>query len=181
MEENELKSLWNMAAPDKKTSEEIIYMLEEKHHPVLKGIRIQITIEIVSWSAFMLCYFSAFDGAEKPGYINLILIFSVLVPLIHNIYGYRLTNQMVDSPTLLSSLKKRIKDTKIYGLRSIITRTVFTLGLMIFFSYNVNFTPSRFYLVVGAIIALTIIQVFLLSKIWSSRVKKLKEALAGFD
>lgn len=170
-----------MPTPDKKTNEEIIYMLEEKHHPVLKEIRTQITIEIVGFSAFLLCYFSAFDGATKPFYINLILIFSILASLIHNLYGYRLSNRPVDGSDILNSLKNGIRKTKIYGFRSIINRLIFTSGLMLFFSYNIKFTPSKFYLLAGAIIAITLIQIILLNKIWKKRVQKLKEVLVGFE
>lgn len=181
MEDNELKSLWNAEVPDKRTAVDMVNMLEEKRHPVLKGIRTQIIIETLGWSAFLVCYFSAFDGATKPVYINVILIVSVLAPLVHNLYGYQLSKQVVDSSSILNSLRRHVLHTKIYALRSIITRLIFTSGLLLFFVYNIDFEMYKRYLLVAVILAMVFIQVFFLSRIWQSRIRKLKDVLAGFE
>ena len=94
MELTELKQVWDTVEIPVKSTDDIKLMLSENNHPVLKKIRKQLTIEIIGWSVFLICYYSMFDGDHKPIWINIILVVSVLLPLIHNLLGYRLAKYL---------------------------------------------------------------------------------------
>jgi len=175
MKDEELKSLWRSAEPDARSQKDILLMLEERRHPVLKSIKMQITIELMGWSAFLACYYSMFDGAMKPLFINIVLIVSVLVPFVHNLYGYNLVKNAADRSSILASLKQHLQRIKIYASASIISRVVFTAGFLLFFSYNISFNSSGRYLFAAIILVLVIIQIIILHKIWQKRIRRFQD------
>jgi hypothetical protein len=55
MELDELRSAWSSVNAPAKSNEELQLMLKENKHPVLKGIRRQLMIELTCWFAFIAC------------------------------------------------------------------------------------------------------------------------------
>jgi len=181
MEFDELQSVWKGLKPPAKTDEEIKEMLKENKHPVLKSIRKQFTIEIAGWLAFLMCYYTMFDGSNKPFFVNITLIIAVLTPLIHNLYGYNFARYLGNAPTIKISLEKYMHRMTIYMIRSIVSRIIFLCGLMLFFSYNINFNTPKYFVLVAMILLLILIQAFFLYKIWSKRIADIRETLNGFS
>jgi hypothetical protein len=179
MELDELKSAWNEVKAPVTANEDILLMLKENRHPVLKGIKKQFAIELISWAIFLTCYYSMFDGAERPVVINVILVIATLIPIIHNLYGYSLAKHVIKGPNLKSSLESYLYRMKVYARTSIITRVLFISGLLIFFTYKVSFTSMNYYWL-AAILLTVAIQVVLLRKIWMKRLNILKEVMEDF-
>ncbi|RZM12831.1 MAG: hypothetical protein EOO88_45105, partial [Pedobacter sp.] len=146
MNDEELKSLWKSSVPESGTEKDILLQLQDNQHPVLRSIRNQLVIELIGWTAFLACYYSMFDGAAKPLYVNGILIISLLAPFFHNIYGYQLTKIAVDASSLLESINRNLKRFRVYAVISIISRIVFTSGFLLFLTYNIDFTSSKRYM-----------------------------------
>ncbi|WP_316789930.1 hypothetical protein [Pedobacter frigoris] len=179
MELDELMSDWkNISTPDK-TNEQFSAMLKENNHPVLKGIRRQLVIEIAGWTTFLICYYSMFDGERKPLLINLILIVSILISMIHNVSWYNFAKHQVDDGSILSSLENYFSKVKRFAILSVIFRIVFAVGLLSFFSYNIRFGPEK-YLLLAVVIFLFLIQIFILSGIWVRRLKLLRQTIDDF-
>ncbi len=181
MKVDELRSMWKAIEPLPKTDQEIRAMLKENKHPVLKGIRKQITIEITCWVVFLICYYTMFDGAAKPFLINILLIIAILTPLIHNLYGYNFAKYSADASTIKKFLKLYLRRMKIYAIRSIVSRIIFTCGLMLFFSYNINFNASKYFILSAVTLLLILIQTFFLYKIWMKRIKSIRKTLTGLS
>lgn len=179
MELDELKSGWNNIKMPTKPTEEIQLMLLENKHPVLKGIRKQLVIEIIAWSVFLLCYYTMFDGNLKPKWINMILIVSVVLPLIHNLMGYQFARYLVNSNTIRESLENYLSKVKVYATVSITSRLFLMIGFLLFFTYGLHFNTYR-YVSLGAIILIFVVQLFLLCKLWAKRLKNLKNAVTAF-
>lgn len=179
MELDELKRNWADTPAPLKTNNELLLMLQENRHPVLKRIRKQLTIEITGWAAFLLAYYSAFDGAEKPLPANIILILAVLTALVHNLTGYNFSKYIVQAGNITQSLQLYLKKVKLYATLSIASRVIFISGLLVFFCWNVVFDERR-YLLLGAGIIALIIQLFILGKLWGSRLKMLSTSLNTF-
>ena len=76
MEDDKLKSIWNSVPTAQKSNTELTEMLKERNHPVLKAIKKQALFELAAFSIFLFCYYSMFDGTEKPLLINFLLVFS---------------------------------------------------------------------------------------------------------
>jgi len=179
MEFNELKSTWNTVRTPTISTTEIQAMLSENRHPVLKGIRKQLTIEIIGWCIFLSCYYTLFDGNLKPLWINILLVLSVLLPLIHNLMGYRFAKYLVHGANIHESLKNYLSKVKIYAIISIISRQIYLAGLLLFFTYGLSFTTSR-YVLLAVISLVFLIQLLLSGRIWAKRLKNLGNAIAIF-
>lgn len=181
MEFDELKSMWGAIEHLPKADKEIREMLKENKHPVLKGIRKQFMIEIAAWIVFLMCYYTMFDGSTKPLLVNIVLIIAVMTPLIHNLYGYNFAKYLVDASTIKNSLEGYLHKMKIYMIRSIASRIIFLCGLMLFFSYNINFNTPKYFLLLAVTLLLILIQAFFLYKIWSKRIADLRKTLDGLS
>lgn len=179
MEFNELKSTWDAVKTPTISAIEIQNMLSENKHPVLKSLRKQFAIEIAGWLIFLAFYYSMLDGAEKPMWINLLLIFSILLPFVHNLMGYRLSKNLVYGSNIYESLKNFLSKVKTYAIVSIISRQIYLIGLLIFLTYGTNINSNK-YLPLIIIISFFLIQLGVLSKIWRKRLKSLENTIATF-
>lgn len=179
MELEELKASWNAAGYESKTNIELLEMLNPNNHPVLKGIRKQIIIEVLGWTLLLVCFYTMFDGGEKPFLINLFLIVSILGSLGHNIYGYKLSKRVVHGDTLVTSVTNYMKKTKWYAVQSVFLRIVFASALLTFLTHNIALNSKKF-LLMGIVICIVIFQIFLLCALWMKRYKTLDNTLAAF-
>lgn len=179
MEFNEMKSTWNAVRTPTIPSTEIQAMLSENKHPVLKGIRKQLTIEIIGWCIFLSCYYTMFDANLKPLWINILLVLSILLPLIHNLMGYRLAKYLVHGANIRESLKNYLSKIKIYAIISIVSRQIYLAAFLLFFTYGLRFNTSR-YVLLAVISLIFLVQLWLLSRLWAKRLKNLGNTIAIF-
>lgn len=180
MELDELKNAWHTVKTPDKTAADIKAMLTENNHPVLKGIRKQVIIEVAAWSVFLLCYYTMFDGDTKPVWINLVLVVSVLLPLIHNLMGYSFARYLVNGKTLKESLTIYLAKVKVYATVSIGSRVLFAAGFVLFFTYGLSFNTAKYYSV--AVIGLIFLaQLWMLFRMWARRINYIKSAVQGFE
>ncbi|TJZ63197.1 hypothetical protein FAZ15_02575 [Sphingobacterium olei] len=179
MELNDIKTTWSTVESPRVSDQEIRDMASEKMHPVLSGIRKQLTIEIIAWSIFLICYYSMFDGDKKPVWINIVLVLSVLIPIIHNLLGYRIAKYPVQGTNIRESLNRYKSKVKVYAIASIITRQIYLSGFLLFFFNGVNFNPGK-YISLAIIISIFLVQLFISYRIWAKRVKILGSALTSF-
>lgn len=179
MELDDLKSTWNRAAAPAKTTEELLFMLKENNHPVLKGIRKQLTIEVLGWSFFLGVYYTMFDGGQKPLLINLLLIAGLLFSIVHNLMGYGLAKYLETDLAVKKALAHYLLKLKVYALTSVVSRVFLWTGFILFFTYNVRFTGSKYVLLTVAV-TIFAVQLVVLGRIWMMRLKKLSNTTAGF-
>lgn len=180
MEFNELKSTWKTVETPAVSITEIQSMLSENKHPVLKDIRKQLTIEIIGWCIFLMCYYSMFDGDKKPVWINILLILSILLPVVHSLMGYRFAKYLVKGTNIQESLKKYLSNVRIYAVISIISRQGYLIGLLLFFMYGLSLNTSK-YIFLSVIGLIFLIQLLISCKIWGTRLKKLGNSLKSFS
>nr|WP_121269502.1 hypothetical protein [Pedobacter schmidteae] len=180
MELDALKSVWNKVDAPTKTSEEIRQMLKENNHPVLKEIRKQLWIEIMGWSAFLLVYYTMFDGDQKPFFINVLLVISVLFALVHNLTGYELAKHLSFGTSVKASLLHYLSKVKTYARISIASRVLLVAGFLLFFTYNISFSPTK-YISMALVLAAFMIQLIVLFRMWQNRLKKLKASITGLE
>lgn len=180
MELNELKSAWDAVKTPVKSNKELSAMLVEGKHPVLKEIRKQFTIEVTVWSAFLLCYYTMFDGDQKPVFINSLLVISMLFALIHNLSGYSFAKYLVNDGTLKSSLERYLAKVKVYAGVSIFSRVVLITGFLIFFTYNIKFVTSK-YILLAVVIVVFLVQLRWLFRLWAKRLKILGNAIKDLN
>ena len=180
MEFDEMKAAWKSATAVPKTNEEISSMIREYRHPVLKGIRKQTAMEFAGWSAFLICYYSMFDGDKKPGFINLILIAVVMISLLHNLYSYTLAKNLVAGSNLSASLAVYIKKIAVFRNCSLAARALLMMGLILFFTYGTHFTTIKYESLAGLCLVFLCL-LWLLYRTWTNRLKKLRQTLAAMN
>lgn len=180
MELDNLKSAWKDMTSENKNTEDLKQMIRENRHPVLKGIRLQMIIEMTAWTIFLFFYYGMFDGDRKPFYVNILLVAAVLLLLMHSFMGYLSAKKLVKGDDLKQSLLNYLSKIKIYAIVSVASRAFTIICVLIFFIAPIKFTPNKYILLAG-IILLVPFQVFFLSRIWSKRIKKLKTAINGLS
>lgn len=180
MEIDDLKSDWNAIQSIPKNEETLLLMLKENTHPVLKSIRKQIVIEVTAWSLFLMVYYSMFDGATKPLWINLVLITALLLPILHSFYGYHYNKYLADGSNIKVALEQLYARLKKYAFITIIARIGFICGLLLFFSYNIHFTTTKYFLLLFILVVFSI-QLFVLYRIWVKRLSVLQETITAFS
>ncbi|KDN54018.1 hypothetical protein [Flavobacterium seoulense] len=180
MELDDLKSDWNKVQPNLKTDEAMLLLLQENKHPVLKSIRKQIGIEITAWLVFLLSYYWLFDGAKKPFWINLILVISLGFPIFHSFYGYHFNKYLSDGANVKKALEQVYYRLKKYAVVSVISRVGFICGLLVFFSYGIQFTTTKYYSL-AVICFVFLIQLWVLYLIWNQRLKRIRQAIVSFN
>ncbi|MES2238901.1 MAG: hypothetical protein V4497_01450 [Bacteroidota bacterium] len=179
MEIDDLKSDWNTVKPILRNDENFLSMLQENKHPVLKGIRKQIVIELMGWIFFSLAYYSMFDGTEKPFWVNLILLLTLALPIVHSFYGYYYNKYLADGLNIKEGLEQLYHRLKKYAFITIIARVGLVSGLLLFFCYNIHFTTTKYFLL-AFIIVIIAIQMFLLYKVWNKRLRVLQRIINDF-
>lgn len=179
MEIDDLKSDWNAIQPIPKSEEALLLMLKENTHPVLKSIRIQIRIEVTGWVLFLMVYYSMFDGAKKPLWVNLVLIIGLLMPIFHSLYGYYYNKYLAGGSNIKMGLEQLYSRLKNYALFSVVARIGFISGLLLFFTYPIHFTTTKYYLLVLIIIGF-IIQLFVFYRIWNRRLTQIRDTINAY-
>lgn len=176
---DDLKSEWNAVDTISKSEKALLNMLKENQHPVLKSIRRQIQIEVTAWSLFLLVYYSMFDGDKKPFWVNAVLVVTLMLPILHSVYGYFYNKYLTDGSDVKRALEQLYVRLKKYALISIFIRLGFAGGLMCFFTYNVNFNASKYCFLV-LISTVLVLQIAFLCAIWRKRFKHFKFIISTF-
>ncbi|MGK6353454.1 hypothetical protein [Parapedobacter sp. DT-150] len=180
MENDALKSAWRGVDTPPKSSTELKSIMQERTHPVLKGIRRQLTIEIVGFTGFLLVYYDFFDGDRKPAYANVLLVSAMLFVIIHNSMGYMLTKRGIEGNNIKQSLEDRFSKMKTYAMVSVVTRMAAAACLWFFFVSVMKFDTGRYWMLV-VVVLLVGVQIGILSRIWMGRIRRMKEAMDDFS
>lgn len=170
-----LKEAWKGADNNKKSTTDLKEMLKENKHPVLKKIRRQMIVEIVMFSIFAVVYYDFFDGHQKPLYANAILVASLLLVICHNLVGYFNAKSSVKGNNLRVSLEKYEHQLKRFAVFSVLSRVIYTAGLIIYFAGVVD---ARLWAII-ALLALVGVQVAILVRMWRNRIRAIKTTVGS--
>lgn len=176
MEIEELRKEWQSIETPNIALDRLKDMTLEKSHPVLSGLRKQLSIELFGWSAFLIICFSGLDVDQKPIHANVILLVSVALPMICNIYGYQLSKELIAGLDISSSLKNRIVSLRRFARVSIVLRIMLITGVGYFFISTVNITQGKLMLLGVGCVCL-IFPLYMLVRIWTKRISKLSDTL----
>jgi hypothetical protein len=177
MELDDMKSYWqNTPAESSKPAAALKQMIKENRHPVLKGIRRQLVIEMAGWLVLLVVFYDFFDGHQKPLYLNLLLMGSGIFIVIHNVWGYRMARNLKTDSDLTDALSDYLIKTKTYSVVSIASRAISMTTLLMFLTDTIQFTKEK-YFVLGGIILLFAVQIGLLIRLWVRRITNLRTSV----
>jgi hypothetical protein len=178
MEQDPLKLAWQGINITAKSNTQLQDMMQEGKHPVLKGIRKQMIIETVAYTAFLCIYYNAFDGDRKPLVVNVLLVAAMLLAIGHNIINYLLTKRRTEGNNLQQSLNAHLSQMKVHAVISVTTRLLIAVCFLLYFTSVIIFTTSKYWLLAVGI-AIFIAQVALLSRIWAGRIQQMKSTISS--
>jgi uncharacterized membrane protein len=178
MEQDALRSAWQGMSGQPRSNTELKAMLQENKHPVLKQVRKQLVIEIAAFAAFLLVYYDLFDGHRKPLYANVLLVAAMLLAIIHSGIVYMLTKRRMKGDNIKQSLEGHLINVKAHAAVSVFSRALVAACLLLFFTTVITFTADKYWLL-GGLGVLFIVQMVILSRIWTGRIRRMKELLAA--
>lgn len=147
-------------------------MISANSHPVLRHIKIQLILESSLWAIFLAVYYNFFDGHLKSPLWNSLLVISVVLLLVHNLLGYRVTNNLINGPNVRLSLKNYLKRIRKYSIISVFTRALAIIMIFGYFISSIESFESRHYWSFVFLILLVAVQIYLLKRVWSKRINK---------
>lgn len=180
MELNELKSGWKNVSGHLKTEEDLERMTKIVNHPVVKQIKIRLTIQISVLLAFLFVYYDWFDGDQKPVYANLALIVGLVLYILNDIVGYISLTKPVGAANLKQSVSAYLSRVKRLSFFSLVATLLYSSSIIVFFTSAIIFTKEKWLVLLFS----TVIMVQLIivsSKLWSRWIKKLNQHIADFD
>lgn len=156
--------------------ETILKIISENNHPVAKSIKIQLLIETVLWTIFIVVYYDIFDGHLKSVLWNFLLVTAILFILVHNILGFKIINNPINGENIIESLKNYQDKIKTYSNFSIVSR-VFAIAILLgYFISTITFTKEK--IISLSFIALIFpIQIYLLNRVWAKRKSQINTIL----
>mgnify|MGYP006902060006 CR=1 FL=1 len=173
MDLEKMKSQYNNLSTENISNSSLIKMLKFNQQPAIKGIRKQMIIESVAWILFLAFYFNFFDGHLKPIGWNLILIFSVVLMLLHNMLSFQIATNPIKGDNLMVSMKFYLKRLRKYAYLSIASRIIALLALFGFFISGIDTIEQRHLISLFAVVIFVGLQGFLLWSIWQKRIKSI--------
>jgi len=177
MELDDMKSYWqNIPAESSKPAEALKRMIKENGHPVLKGIRRQMVIEIAGWLIFLVVFYDFFDGHQKPLYLNMMVIGAGFFLVTHNALGYWMARNLKTDSNLAQALSNYLAKVKTYSMVSVISRVVSTTALLLFFTNAIHFTREK-YMMLAGIVLIFAVQVVVLCRLWLKRIMQLQTSI----
>lgn len=180
MDLQNLKTSWNKINYSPKNDMELKKMTAVKNHPVLKKIKIKLIIETLAISLFLMVYYNGFDGAEKPIYANVFLIFGAITYVLNGVLSFRTIQKPIQGDTLKNSIENYFNKIKNISKISLVVSIFYTSCLLLFFSSAIDFNSEKKWIALFGIIVL--IQAFFWSsRIWKSWLKKLAIQMQNFE
>lgn len=173
-----LKAAWDSTPTPSRNTADIAAIINKQASPVMRGIRKQLIIELLGYTAFLIGYYDFFDGDKKPFYLNALLVVSVLFLLAYNVFGYTLAKNPVPGNSLLESMQQRLQQLKRYALVAVSCRAFAMAGVFTFFLANIHWDNSK-YTAVGVIVIVTLLAIFVHRSIWAGRIKRLRNTIAA--
>lgn len=180
MTQDPLKADWNKLTTEVKTKETISGMMQEASHPVLKPIRRQLFIESIGFTLFLIVYYDFFDGHAKSLAANIGLVAALVLALVHNLLGYYFARSKPKGATIRESIFIKAKRLWRFAVLSVIIRVFISAGFLYFFLSVIQLEDKKSWLLYGGL-AMVLIQLIFLSKIWAGRLRQVREVQAGLN
>ena len=120
-------------APAHERPESLRPMLQARTRPVFRRIRNQLLWEAVVFSAILIGYYDAFDGARRPLYALVALIAAAAGIIVHSVLGYRQFSPTGETLPLGEALEQKLNKMRVYAVWSVVSRGAWTVAMAVFF------------------------------------------------
>ena len=180
MDIDDLKSNWKNLGNESFSEKQLQMMTKVNNHPTLKKLRLKLIIEAGFLTTLLFVYYDGFDGHTKPFWSNSLLIICVLFYITNNVFGYFQIKNPIQGNNILNSVQNQIKTIKRLTLFSAVCAILYAITLLVFFSVSIEFTPSKYMMLVGLIITFAVMFYFSF-KSWKKRAGHFNKLLNEFE
>ena len=180
MELTELKSAWQNVNSSVKNETELQKMTKIAHHPSLKKIRTKLIAEVIGLALFSLVYYDWFDGDQKPLYVNLLLVSSLILYIFNDVIGYIAIARPIRANSIKTSIQNYLVIIKLLSFFSLIVSILYGFSLILFFTSVIDFTREK-YLILGGIIIILLTMYYSSFRIWTKWIKSLSKQIKEFS
>lgn len=183
MSDTQWKDLWRLGPlPAPQNAAGLKPMLLARSRAVFKHVRTQLLWETCLFSAVLLIFYDAFDGAERPLYANVFVVAAGVGILLHSLWGYLRFRPVGQATHLRDALETQLKRLRPYAFYSIVSRGAWTLALALFFGTALTVHSPVFAIGFGVGLGLLVLlQVLWLAHIWKRRITILQEAVTDLS
>lgn len=129
---------------------------------------------------FSAAFYDAFDGANKPLWVNLLLIGAASSYIVVRFAGWLVLRNPVKGNNLIVSLRVFQINLQRIAVAVLLTSLLFGTALILFFSTSIRFTPEKYFLLAGLSLVFLLV-VYLASRIWFKRASGINATLADFN
>lgn len=176
---DELKSGWQQAGGAFYSEKELAMMTRVRNHPTLKKLRIKMLSEIVMLGVLLFVYYDGFDGADKPFYVNTLLVISICLFILNNAVGYfRIQNPIV-AGNIRDSLTRHTRALQHMAILSLITSASYAVSLLLFFTSKIVFDQHK-YIILSALIVASMLLFYYSWISWQRKIRHFRQLEADF-
>ncbi len=180
MEQDHLQSMWQGIGTTPKKQEVLRSMLQKGKHPEQKRIRKQLSIEILVFSVFLVVYYDFFDGDRRPLYANVLLVTAILLTIVHNLIGYKISRKTIKNDNIKKTLEDELSIMKGFALAAVTIRALTMTCLLFFFTSIITLNTTKLW-ILACVMIVFIVQVVLLCRLWMRRIRRIRATINSFD
>ncbi|RFS20695.1 hypothetical protein DVR12_19245 [Chitinophaga silvatica] len=180
MEPNDFRNNWKNISTPNLSSKSIYDMLKTNTHPVLRNAKLQVTIESIFLVLFLITYYTALDGQDKPLYINIIFAGTILLNVIQQLTIFNLPSYISAESNIRTSLKSYKRNLSRFYILTIVTRISFMFGFILFSTSNIIWGTNKL-ISLMLLVVIFFIQLILFQRTWYKRIINIRNDIQYFE
>lgn len=179
MEIDDLKSDWKNAGKNVIEEDGLKRMTSINHHPTLKKIRRELLINTLILVGFLAVYYDAFDGQNKPIWLNMLLVTSACLYTINNFIGYLMIKNPVKAGNILVSIRKQVLLLRRLSITTLLSSVLYSITFIAFFSITIEFSPAK-YIILAVMVIIFVVTRYFSYKRWIDQINHFGQVLTDF-
>ncbi|MEM9300253.1 MAG: hypothetical protein AAGA64_17980 [Bacteroidota bacterium] len=180
MDLDTIKTTWKSTGEGLLDKKQLSVMATKSEHRYINRIRRRLTVEGVFMLVFILLYYQAFDGNEKPLLVNIVLVVTSIGFVLTRYLGWVIFRNIKVNSSLKSTMLNFRAKLKRIALSTQISAFLFGLSLLLFFIIDLHFSPFKFIILCGMVITLGFLTYFS-ARVWRERLKAIKQTLTELE
>ncbi|MEL7529736.1 MAG: hypothetical protein AAFN10_00430 [Bacteroidota bacterium] len=181
MDLEQLKSEWQQADDGPNMPMDQLYkILKMKTRKSMGRFRFRLIVESLALAFFLLLFYDAFDGFNKPWALNLLLGIAVGGTILHNLYALRFIHLGLQGQDLRESLRFMSQRFRQQGGVAALLLIAYNLAWLSFASVNVEL--SQFVILGLSFAFLVVLAVaFFTNRTWQKQAKAMEMRLEELE
>lgn len=152
MDLDQLKNEWQSAGNPDKRPEELTKMTQLPR--AWQRLKLKLMVEIIGLLVFLVVYRDFFDADQKPWWANALFLLGLGAFVANDVIGYFSLFYPAKGKNLQTFTQNHTRKVKQLARGSLIASGCFGVGVIVFFSSTVVFTPAKYGLLVGMCLSL---------------------------